>query len=53
MGKILLGIYGASTQIAAFIFLIQMIEEDKWWQILFIDPIISELKGLVWPLFVL
>lgn len=51
MWKLLGILYAASTQIAAVVFWIQMIKEDAWWQILFIDPILSELKGLVWPFF--
>lgn len=51
MGKIILWLYALSTQIATIVFWIQMVKEDAWWQIIFIDPFIAELEGLVWPFF--
>ena len=50
--KLLAGLYLASTQVMTVYFWWQMAREDSFISCITIDPILAELKGLVWPFFI-
>jgi hypothetical protein len=45
-------IYGIISQIMTMVFFVQFCRTDSFWEILFIDTWLSELKGLLWIFFI-
>ena len=50
--NVILLIYIFSTQIMALYFWVQYIKQDNIIMALLIDPIIAEVKGILWPFFI-
>ncbi len=49
---ILMWLYGIISQIMAIVFFVQYCRKDSIIEIIFIDSILSEIKGLLWIFFV-
>ena len=49
---IIVWIYGIISQIMTMAFFVQFCRTDSFWEILFIDTWLSELKGLLWIFFI-
>lgn len=49
---IIVWIYGIISQIMTMVFFVQFCRTDSFWEILFIDTWLSELKGLLWIFFI-
>ena len=45
-------IYGIISQIMTLVFFIDFCKTDSFWQILFIDTWLSEIKGFFWIFFI-
>ena len=52
IGGILLWLYGISSQIMAVYFWWKMMKEDNFFMGIVVDPIIAEIKGILWPFFI-
>jgi len=49
---ILAWLYAIMSQIMTVIFFVQYCKIDPLWEILLIDPILSEIKGILWIVFI-
>jgi len=49
---ILAWLYAIMSQIMTVIFFVQYCKTDPLWEILLIDPILSEIKGILWIIFI-
>lgn len=53
IGGILLWIYGIISQIMTIVFFVQYCKaDDSLLKIIFIDPLLAEIKGLLWIFFI-
>ena len=49
---ILMWLYGIISQIMAIVFFVQYCKQDSIVEIIFIDSILSEIKGILWIFFI-
>ena len=46
------GLYIVISQVMTVIFYVEYVKADDIWEAITIDPILAELKSLVWPFFI-